>query len=133
MNVDAQTQLRQLIDAEHYGACGRHLAWSQQLRDAARFKAQDMGYRDYFDHRTPEGTRTVTFLATAGVPHSGGWGEIIAWNTYPLDETVLVAWRGWLGSPAHLGVIRWCAMTRFGVGTFRAKDRKLYVAEFTRP
>ena len=133
VNEDATTVLRDLIATEHHRACGRDLVHDSQLVWAARWKAQDMGYRGYFAHRDRTGHYTWHWYSRAGVSWRGGAGEIIAWNTYPDAESGEQAFRQFMGSRTHRALIQRCGYERFGVGTFRAGDKRLYAVEFTDP
>lgn len=133
VSLDAQAQLTNAIAAEHRRVCGGSLSVNSQLVWAARYKAQDMGYRGYFGHAYPDGSRTYHFYPRAGIPYSQA-AEILAWNTYPDDLSAGVAFSAFMGSTSHRAAIRNCAYTRFGVGTFKvASGKHYYAVEFTRP
>jgi uncharacterized protein YkwD len=127
--------IRDLITAEHEARCAGSITADSQLIWAARYKAQDMAYRDRLSHAFVDGARMWDFYDRVGIPHSGGSAEILAWNTYPIDVSPTVAFNGWMGSSGHRAVIVSCTYTRFGVGAFLSKDKngKWYAAEFTRP
>lgn len=67
-----------------------------QLRQAARGHANDMAQRNYFDHRSPEGTGPMQRAVAAG--YSGGFvGEnIAAGQTSPAAVV-----QDWIDSPGH--------------------------------
>jgi uncharacterized protein YkwD len=133
VNGDATNILRDRIAAEHKRVCGASLSHDSQLVWAARWKAQDMGYRGYFAHRTPDGKMVWDFYSRAGIPWRNA-GEILAWNTYPDAESPGVAYRQFMDSSGHRARIRDCTYTRFGVGVFKvASGKKYYAVEFTRP
>lgn len=130
-NAEATQRMRDLINGEHVRACGTPLATSRQLRDVARWKAADMGLRNTISHTTVDGLRIWNLYDNAGIEWTYGAGEILAVNTFPLDETVRAAFDGWMDSDGHRAAIQNCDYDRFGVGVFRTKDKKWYVAEFT--
>lgn len=132
VNGPATYELRDLIKAEHKRVCGKTLTHDSQLVWAARYKAMDMGYRNYFAHKLQDGKMVWDFYATAGIPWRNG-GEILAWNNYPNHDSARAAYRQFMGSSSHRAVIRDCTYTHFGVGAFKvASGKKYYAVEFTR-
>lgn len=132
----AEAQVSGLIQAEHLRVCGTSIGISYQLRDAARYKAQDMGYRNRMTHAFVDGKYIWDFYGFAGIARTYGSGEIIAWNNYPDDQSPTVAFNGWMGSSTHRAIIQSCAYDNFGVGAFQTKGGgteggKWYAAEFT--
>ena len=133
VSTTTQGQLANAIAAEHLRVCGSALSTNGQLTWAARYKAQDMGYRGYFGHAYIDGSRTWSFYPRAGVSYTQA-AEILAWNNYPDDISANAAYQAFMSSSSHRGAIRNCAYTRFGVGTFKvAGGKKYYAVEFTRP
>jgi uncharacterized protein YkwD len=83
------------------------------LSQVARYRAEDMATKGYFSHQPP------------GV--SMAWaGEVIAWNNYPMDQTVQTTIRMWRDSPGHFGVITNPCFTRMGTGAAVAGDGRIY-------
>jgi uncharacterized protein YkwD len=74
-----------------------------------------MADRGYFSHTTPDGTDVYDELKTAGIVFTAA-GEIIAENTYPVDQAASVAVKGWQKSPGHRAIILDPNYTKFGVG-----------------
>lgn len=132
VSPSAARELYSLVNAEHKRACGVGLTWDLKLRDAARWKAADMGYHNSLSHIDAAGKRTFELYRSAGRGYSVA-GEIIAWNSWPVGQTVAVAFNSWMSSDVHRAQIRSCTYTRVGVGAFRAGDKKWYAAEFIRP
>ncbi|MEM1032035.1 MAG: CAP domain-containing protein [Myxococcota bacterium] len=90
-----------------------------QLRAAARAHGVDMGRRDYFDHRTPEGVGPMQRAQGAGF--SGGFvGENIAAGQRSPAEVV----QAWVESPGHCVNLMNPRFRYLGVGyTFETNDR----------
>ena len=74
-----------------------------------------MADRHYFDHTTPDGTTVYDELDAAGIAFTGA-GEVIAENTYSVDQAASVAATGLLNSPGHRAIILDPNYTKFGVG-----------------
>lgn len=74
-----------------------------------------MATRHYFSHTTPDGTTVFDELNGAGIVFTRA-GEIIAENTYPVDQAASVAATGLLNSPGHRAIILDPNYTKFGVG-----------------
>lgn len=74
-----------------------------------------MADRNYFSHTTPDGTNVYDELKAAGIAYTAA-GEIIAENTYPVDQAASVAVKGWLNSPGHRAIMLDPNYTKFGVG-----------------
>jgi uncharacterized protein YkwD len=133
VNQTAQDQLISLIKAEHDRVCSNSLSHNSQLVWAARYKAQDMVYRGYFSHASPDGKYIRQFYNRAGISWSSS-AEILAYNSLPDSSSAKGAFNQFMNSTPHRNVIRSCTYTRFGVGVFKNKaGRKYYAVEFTRP
>lgn len=100
------------------------------LSEVARIRAEDMARNGYFSHTPPDGCDYRCLFSKSNV--SMAWtGEVIAWNTYAIKDTVQAAIRMWRDSPAHFGVITNRCFTRMGTGVGMAADgRTFYVAVF---
>lgn len=132
----ATREIRDLIQAEHRRVCGKTIDHDKQLREAARWKAMDMGFRDYFAHALQDGSYVWDYYAEAGISKRYGAGEIIAVNTYPDGQTAQVAFDGWMRSDGHRELIQACDFDHFGVGVFKTRGdgaypQRWFVAEFT--
>lgn len=135
VSVTPESEIVTKIKAEHLRVCGEPLVVQSGLTWAARYKAQDMGYHDKMAHPLSDGRMIWEFYNEAGISWPYGAGEIVAWNTYPDDQTASVAFNGWMNSPGHRAIIQNCDFDHFGVGAFKTKDggtlSKWYAAEFT--
>lgn len=87
------------------------LAANLQLRQAARAHAKDMGTRDYFDHKSPEGRTPVDRAHAAGFT-SSFVGENIAAGYHGAESVVA----GWMKSTGHCTNIMDARYTLLGVG-----------------
>jgi uncharacterized protein YkwD len=86
-----------------------------RLMAIARARSDDMVAHDYFSHVQPDG-RNVFDILTADHITWYNAGEIIAWNNYPMENTVDAANRQWLGSPGHYAIIVGSDYNYIGVG-----------------
>lgn len=131
ISPSASEQLRNKINREHARVCdGRALVYDGRLAAAAKYKALDMGYRDYFAHQNPQGDRVWDGYDEAGI----GWSlaaEIIAWNNS--GDPAARAFDQFMDSAEHRRAIRHCGYRRFGVGSFQTVGRKLFAVEFIVP
>ena len=101
------------------------LAADPSLSQVARQRAEDMAAKGYFSHVPPDGCDYRCLFTKSGV--SMVWaGEVIAWNNYPLEETVRTTVRMWRDSPGHFGVITNGCFTRMGTGVATATDGRIY-------
>lgn len=95
------------------------------LSMVARTRAEDMARNNYFSHVPPDGCDVRCLYSKDGI--TAAWvGEVIAWNTYPVDQTAAATLTMWRGSPVHFSVITNQCFTRVGTGAAVAKDGKIY-------
>jgi uncharacterized protein YkwD len=95
------------------------------LSAVARARAEDMAAKDYFSHTPPDGCDFRCLFNKNNV--SAAWsGEVIAWNTYPLEDTVQATIHMWHDSPGHFSVITNRCFTRMGTGAATAADGRIY-------
>lgn len=91
------------------------LSADSRLGRAARLHADDMAVRDYFSHKSPEGTRVSTRATRAGYP----WlsiGENIARGQLDVDAVMTA----WLNSDGHRRNMLRAPYCDIGVGVSRA-------------
>jgi uncharacterized protein YkwD len=101
------------------------LAMDPSLSTVARYRAEDMAANSYFSHQPLDGCDFRCLYTKNGI--SAAWsGEVIAWNTYPVGETVAATIRMWRDSPAHFGVIANRCFVRMGTGAAVARDGRTY-------
>jgi Cysteine-rich secretory protein family len=101
------------------------LTVDSSLASVARDRAEDMAAKGYFSHVPPDGCDYRCLFQKNNISMAWG-GEVIAWNNYPLDQTVDVTMKMWLDSPAHFGVITNRCFTRMGTGAAIATDGRIY-------
>jgi uncharacterized protein YkwD len=132
----AEAQLVTLINQARADAGLPAVTVSGALTDVARWRSKDMWDRDYFSHAipTPPGGNVFDELHRRGICYTVA-GENIAVNNYPDDQTVQVAFNGWMNSPGHRAIILSPGYNRVGVGAFKGNGstypNHLYTAIFT--
>jgi uncharacterized protein YkwD len=96
-----------------------------QLSAIARFRAEDMATNNYFSHSPPDGCPIRCLLEKNDI--AVVWaGEVIAWNTYPIDQSADATIAMWRNSPTHYGTITNGCFTRMGTGAAIASDGRIY-------
>jgi uncharacterized protein YkwD len=102
-----------------------------RLMAIARARSADMVAKDYFSHTQPDGKNVFSILTAAGITWYGA-GEIIAWNTYPMDQTVNAADYQWMHSPTHKAIVISRDYNYVGVGLAvdPATGKKLWTAVY---
>jgi uncharacterized protein YkwD len=89
--------------------------------NAARERARDMARTGEFTHSPSNGKTYISLLNSGGVSYRGA-GENIAYNTYPMSQTVEVAMNGLLKSPGHYANIVRSSFTHVGIGVAVSAD-----------
>jgi uncharacterized protein YkwD len=130
----AEGTIRDLIRAERARVCGTRPTHDSRHRDIARWRSADMSKRGYFSHAIPGGTTWRDHLARFGITGYSRTAEIIAWNRNADGRAASArqAYRQFMGSSTHRGIIRNCLYTQFGVGSYHAGTRHHYTVIFTR-
>jgi uncharacterized protein YkwD len=96
-----------------------------QLSAIARLRAEDMATNNYFGHTPPDGCGTRCLMERAGVTVS--WtGEVIAWNTFPIEQSADMTIAMWRNSPQHYATITNGCFTRMGTGAAISTDGRVY-------
>ena len=94
------------------------------MQSYARLKAKDMGDRDYFSHKNPEGESVIDFMKRDDVPYFA-WGENIAYimsSTIDFsnpDELAEQFVTNWMNSQGHRENILSTAFEGIGVGLYK--------------
>jgi uncharacterized protein YkwD len=102
------------------------LAVDPTLSAVARDRAQDMATNDYFSHSPPDGCDARCLMERSGI--APGWeGEVMAWNTAPIGQTVDMTVNMWRNSPQHYNVITDSCFDRMGTGVAFAPGGKIYL------
>lgn len=104
------------LNAERAAVGLRPLAIASELVSVARARSEDMVSLGYFNHYRPDGALAIqALLERYGVSYAWA-GENIARNNYPDDQSVAVAVRDFLASPAHRANILSMHYRTVGVG-----------------
>ncbi len=137
-DAQAEAVLGDLISAEHDRVCGdgplgSGLVEAEANVRLARWRAEDLGVRDYFSH-TILGTdrQFAAYFPGYGIEEWRTAGEILAWNTYADSRAPATAFAGFMASPEHRPLIENCAYDAFGVGSWKTPaGKKLFAVIFT--
>jgi hypothetical protein len=108
------------------------LAYSAQLEQAARAKAQDMFDQNYWSHYNPQGNGPAYFISAAGYSYSTA-GENLA-KDFNTSSGVVTAW---MNSAGHRANILNGSFIHTGVavmnGTLQGSETTLVVAMYAAP
>ena len=101
--------------------------WNEKAARAAQARADDMVARDYFAHKTPDGTSGyVEELAKQDVTAFTWAGENLAANNYPASEAVERAMVTLMNSPTHRANILDQTFDSCGIG-YAERPTKVHV------
>jgi uncharacterized protein YkwD len=85
------------------------------LSAVARGRAEDMATNNYFSHSPPDGCPVRCLIERADI--TPGWtGEVMAWNTASIAQTVDMTVNMWSNSAEHYSVITDACFERMGTG-----------------
>ena len=109
-----------------------HATWSGLRIDAdlmriARDRAEVMAANDMLSHTEPDGQNVFDRIRDAGLTWYGA-GEIIAWNTYPVEYSAPEAIRAWMESPGHKAIMVSTNYNYIGYGAAVSASGKMYYA-----
>lgn len=90
------------------------LMYSDTLEQAAQAHAQDMSFRNFFDHTNPDGDGPFDRAVAAGFCHAMMIGENIAYG----QQSVAEVQNGWEGSPGHNANMLHAQYTFVGMGYY---------------
>jgi uncharacterized protein YkwD len=101
---------------------------------AAQLHAQDMLQRQFFDHRTPEGSKPRDRYRMVGGNPRTGIGENIYWIENPALRGLSFSLaqhlqRGWMNSPGHRENILTANYTGFGYGIAFGPGGTIYAVQ----
>jgi uncharacterized protein YkwD len=116
-------ELHDLVNRYRASAGCLPLAWHEEAARVAESHSADMSRRDYFDHRSPEGTEVADRLLAGGVTWHGLAGENIALTAAGPE----VVFDLWVDSPPHRANIEECAFTHHGLGMYRDRWTQVLV------
>ncbi len=111
----AERYVLSLLNGQRKAVGVRPLRIDARLMDLAGDRSLDMVNRLYKSHVTPEGLDVGDMLTNRGITWYR-WGETIAWNSYPLDDSATSAARQWRNSPGHYAIISNAEYNYAGVG-----------------
>lgn len=101
------------------------VSWSDKAAKAARLHSEDMAKRNYFDHRSPEGTSAGDRMKAQGTGLLSIWGENIAVGfTDAID-----AHYGWVNSMGHRTNMLNASFKYLGVGVADGGDSGIYYTQ----
>ena len=105
-----------LLNAERADHDLPPLAVDARLTAAAQRHSEDMGARDFFAHKTPDGRAPSDRIFAAGVPREGSrTGENIAWGVERAATPERLV-HAWMKSPGHRANILRSSFTHIGIG-----------------
>ncbi len=132
---DFSTQIEQLIftkvNEERSRAGMSTLSYSGIMEKYARIKSQDMGDRNYFDHKNPEGELITAQMSRDGISYRA-WGENIAYigGISDINEVADQFMTNWMNSQGHRENILSPNFTSIGVGVYKTGNRYYATQEF---
>jgi uncharacterized protein YkwD len=101
-----------------------------RLMAIARARSVDMAEKGYFSHSQPDGRNVFDILTSSRITWYNA-GEIIAWNTYPMESTTSATNSQWLNSPGHKAIVVGTDYNYVGVGlAVDASGKKLWTAVY---
>ncbi|HEU4965395.1 MAG TPA: CAP domain-containing protein [Bacilli bacterium] len=107
-----QTRVVNLTNNERAKNGLKPLKMNWELQRVARFKAEDMRNRNYFDHTSPTYGSPFTMIKNFGIHFTSAGENIAAGQQSP--EAVVAAW---MKSPGHRANILNATYTEIGCGT----------------
>ena len=110
----AEAQMFALVNEERTNAGLRPLAWDDRLLPVARQHSQEMFQLRYFSHQSPVTGSPFDRLKAASITYQKA-GENLAYA-----QSVTIAHRGLMDSPAHKANILDKDFTRIAIGVFYA-------------
>ena len=132
-SADDEALLFTLTNQDRAAAGLNALTNDSYLHDMARWRAKDMGDRDYFSHTIPPDDKLVFAYMQEDHYCFKVVGENIAKSTYGDDVATARIERSFMSSATHRENIlgTW---TKMGIGAYKASDgRKLYAILFSLP
>ncbi len=132
-NFMAQVESRifERVNAERSKAGLPQLSYNNTMQKYARIKSQDMGVRNYFDHKDPQGNLITAKMKADGVNYMA-WGENIAYIGGVSDANALADqfMTNWMNSPGHRANILSSNFKSIGVGVYKSGNRVYATQEF---
>lgn len=109
------------------------LLYNNTMQKYARMKSQDMGDKNYFDHKDLEGNFITLRMKKDGIVYNS-WGENIAYIGGISDSTKLAnkLMENWMNSQGHRANILSNKFSSIGVGVYKIGDKIYATQEFYR-
>ncbi|MFF3326705.1 CAP domain-containing protein [Streptomyces sp. NPDC002889] len=120
-------QVVALVNARRVQAGCTPVHANGRLSASARAHADDMAFRNYYEHQSPEGRDGGDRIAAAGYSWTK-WGE----NIDRGPKTPAEAMSEWMDSEDHREVILDCSLKEIGVGVNLAGNGPWWVQNFGR-
>ena len=134
-NFMAQVESRifERVNAERSKAGLPQLSYNNTMQKYARMKSQDMGVRNYFDHKDPQGNLITAKMKADGVNYMA-WGENIAYISGNLSADALAEqfMTNWMNSSGHRANILSTNFSSIGVGVYKIGNKVYATQEFYR-
>jgi uncharacterized protein YkwD len=122
-----ERQAFNLINSERAKNGLPQLVWDGELCRVARHHSDDMGRRNYFDHRGMDGSTLLDRVTARGVMWKS-LGENIAYNQGH-EDPVGIAVQQWMQSPKHRANILRGHFTHSAIGVSRMADGRVYLTQ----
>jgi uncharacterized protein YkwD len=115
-----------LVNEQRAGAGCKALTADPALTRLAQAHSDDMAERDYFDHKTPDGSTPWDRAGKAGV------GNLGAENIARGQKTPEAVMEAWMNSPGHRANILDCKLSTLGMGVRQGSGGPWWTQEFGR-
>jgi uncharacterized protein YkwD len=135
VNGNFSAQIEQLIftkvNEERSRAGMSTISYSSLMEKYARMKSQDMGDKNYFEHKNLEGEFITAQMDRDGISYRS-WGENIAYigGVTDINELANQFMTNWMNSQGHRENILSPNFTSIGVGVYKAGNRYYATQEF---
>ena len=115
MRAQSRAAVLCLVNGHRADAGLPALVEDRALEVAAQAHAEDMGRRNFFEHRDPDGVTPDMRIRRAGFD-GVTTGENIAWGMGGMEDTPVRIVDRWMASPGHRANILRPTFTRIGTG-----------------
>lgn len=107
------------------------LSYNTTMEKYARIKSQDMGDKNYFDHKDLNGNLITTNMKNDGVSYRA-WGENIAYISGVSDPNALAQqfMTNWMNSEGHRKNILSNNFSSIGIGVYKVGNKVYATQEF---
>lgn len=128
---EIEQSIFQQVNAERAKAGLPALSYNNTMQKYARIKSQDMGDKNYFDHKDPNGNLITVKMQQDGVSYQA-WGENIAYlSGYTGNSTIAKQFMtNWMNSSGHRANILSSDYTSIGIGVYKIGNKYYATQEF---